>query len=103
MEPIADRVRKRREVFGDLKSYLAGIKRAVLEIDPDSRVYIFGSVSRNEGLLASDIDILIVSVIRPDVMISNLWMKGFSEPFEFHVRTKEQSEPYFRIEGIKEI
>ena len=35
--------------------------------------------------LSSDIDLLVVTDLKPEVVIAELWKKGVKEPFEIHV------------------
>jgi predicted nucleotidyltransferase len=91
----------KRDIFGDLQHYLAKIKEVVLNADPNSRVYLFGSVSTGNYNMASDIDILIVTSVDRDRIDKALEKENLGFPFEFHIRSKETAEPYFKY--IKEI
>jgi len=60
-ELILKEVERRRRVFSRLWEYLAAIREAVRELDPDAEVYLFGSVARGEARPDSDVDVLVVS------------------------------------------
>jgi len=96
--------KRRREVFANILSYLNKIKEIVSRIDPNGRVYLFGSTVRREYTLSSDIDVLIVTEANPSIVISSLWREGLDEPFEFHVINNEQFKTYrLLIQDISEI
>ncbi|MGC8514658.1 MAG: nucleotidyltransferase domain-containing protein [Thermoplasmata archaeon] len=96
-----ENARLKREVFGDLQHYLAKIKKVVSNADPNSSVYLFGSVATGKYNMASDIDILIVTSIDRDTIQKALDEENLGFPFEFHIRNKKTAEPYFS--HIKEI
>ena len=81
---------KRRRIFNELDKYLEWVKSEVKSIDPDAEVYLFGSVLRGEHLLSSDIDILVVTELKPGYVISELWRRGVKEPFEIHIASREE-------------
>ena len=85
----------KREVFSNLQYYLAKIKKAVLNVDQDSRVYLFGSVATGNYNMASDIDILIVSSRDRNIIQNALDRENLGFPFEFHIRNGKTAEPYF--------
>ena len=85
----------KREVFSNLQYYLAKIKKAVLNVDQDSRVYLFGSVATGNYNMASDIDILIVSSRDRNIIQNALDGENLGFPFEFHIRNGKTAEPYF--------
>lgn len=66
------------------------------ELDKGAEVYLFGSVAEGRHLLSSDIDILVVTEIPPEVVISTLWKKGVEDPFEIHVISGNDLEVYRR-------
>ena len=84
----------KREVFSNLH-YLAKIKKAVLHVEQDSRVYLFGSVAAGNYNTASDIDILIVSSRDRNIIQNALDRENLGFPFEFHIRNEKTAEPYF--------
>ena len=76
---------KRREIFENLDKYLCRIYRLLKTLDPSMEAYLFGSVAENRYLYSSDIDILVVTDLRPGIVLSYLWRNGIEEPFEIHV------------------
>ncbi|QRF75079.1 Nucleotidyltransferase domain protein [Thermoplasmatales archaeon] len=103
MESIAKRAIRRKWVFENLQYHLKGIKAVALKLDESAKVFIFGSVAKSGYLLSSDIDILIITDIAPEVVISSLWKEGFSDPFEFHVRNKQFAALYRKEYGLTEV
>jgi predicted nucleotidyltransferase len=55
---------------------------------------LFGSAAEGRALLASDIDVLVVTGLRPSMVMVRLWLSGFKEPFEIHVAGREEAELY---------
>ncbi|QOJ79737.1 nucleotidyltransferase domain-containing protein [Infirmifilum lucidum] len=73
-------------------------------LDSNGKLFLFGSTSRGENTLASDIDILILTSLDPSFVIANLRKAGFDDPFEFHVVDNSRFELYKRfIKDLKEI
>ncbi len=67
----------------------------VKQIDENAEVYLFGSVAMGEHLYSSDIDILVVTDLKPALIISRLWEKGIKNPpFEIHVCTPRELQLY---------
>ncbi len=86
--------KRRRMLFKKLDQYLCLIYTVVKKIDPLAKVYLFGSVAQGTYLLSSDIDILIISRVKPEIIISRLWREGIEDPFEIHVVSPEYEELY---------
>lgn len=99
---IINEAKQRREIFNNLPKHLKEIKKFLKGLDEDCRVFLFGSVARGEHTLVSDVDVLILTKLKPNFIISELRKKGFREPFEFHVVDKERFEIYKRF-GLKEV
>jgi len=103
MEFLKERYERRKKYFKNLEKYLKEIKKIVLEKVPDAKIYLFGSVLReNYSIGLSDIDIAIVSERFKDrnlklEIFGMLLKKYFDSPFEFHILTKEQWEFYKRF------
>ena len=76
---------RRQEIFKNLNKYLRIIKSTVEKLDENAEVYLFGSVAEGKHLYSSDIDVLVVTVLDPAVVISELWKRGIKDPFEIHV------------------
>jgi predicted nucleotidyltransferase len=91
----------KKDVFNNLHYYLAKIKESILSVDENSKVYLFGSVVTGNYNMASDIDILIVTSVDRNIIQNALDKENLGFPFEFHIRTEETAEPYFR--HIKDI
>ncbi|MEM3404556.1 MAG: nucleotidyltransferase domain-containing protein [Nitrososphaeria archaeon] len=104
-ENILIREAKRRgKIFKNLSSNLEQLKAFLKEFDKDCRVFLFGSVAKNDYVLASDIDILIETQLKPNEVIKILRDTGFDEPFEFHVVNRKEFEVYkCFVRELKEI
>ncbi len=94
-------IKLKKDVFNNLHYYLAKIKESILSVDENSKVYLFGSVVTGNYNMASDIDILIVTSVDRNIIQNALDKENLGFPFEFHIRTEETAEPYFR--HIKDI
>lgn len=95
-ELLIKEAKRRAEVFKNLREYLEVIVCTIKELDKNSEIYIFGSVAEGRYLLSSDIDVLIVTNLKPSEVLSLLWEKGIKDPFEIHVVTKDGLELYRR-------
>ena len=89
-------IKLKKDVFNNLHYYLAKIKESILSADQNSKVYLFGSVVTGNYNMASDIDILIVISVDRNIIQNALDKENLGFPFEFHIRTEKESEPYFR-------
>lgn len=94
---------RREEVLSNLSLYLAKIKEAVLELDPQAEVYLFGSFAKGTARPDSDVDILVVSDKYGSSLgkIAELLVHvekrlGFAGVFEIHVATREQYETWYK-------
>ncbi len=95
---------KKEEVFKNLPKLLKEIKKILNKMDKESKIFIFGSVAKNEHVLISDIDVLILTKLKPNEVIAKLRKEGFDEPFEFHVMDEERFRFYKQfIKELKEI
>ena len=78
---------------------------------PDVKVFLFGSVLKNEQTPSSDIDLLIFSEKMPKklskrnrIKVKILKEVGFFSPFELHLVDKEEFEFYKKfIDKMKEV
>lgn len=104
-ERLLIREAKRREnIFKNLPIYLERLKNEMKKMDKKSRVFLFGSVARGEYALTSDIDIIILTDLRPEEVIAKLRQAGFDEPFEFHVVDRKRFEIYsYFVRDLKEL
>ena len=91
---------RRKWIFSHISENLEGIRNAVLKLDNDAKFYLFGSVTAGTSILSSDIDILIITELRVEAVISELWKRGFSDPFEFHVRSQDYFVLYRNVENL---
>lgn len=95
---------RREEVFKNLPKLLKEIKKILNEMDKESRVFLFGSVVKDEYVLISDIDVLILTKLKPNEVIAKLRKEKFDEPFEFHVVDEKRFKLYKKfIKDLKEI
>ena len=79
---------RRQQIFKNLDKYLAIIKTTVKQFDKNAEIYLFGSVAEGKHLYSSDIDILIVTNLKPAFIMDKLWEKNIKNPpFEIHVCT----------------
>lgn len=85
----------KKEVFTNLQYYLTKVRKVISNVDPNANVYLFGSIATGNYNMASDIDILIVTSVERKIIQSSLDREGLGFPFEFHIRTEKESEPYF--------
>jgi predicted nucleotidyltransferase len=85
---------KRQEAFRNLPKYLKLIKETVRKLDSEAQTYMFGSVAEKENNYSSDIDILIITMLHPAKIHSELWKAGIKEPFEIHVELPEKTTFY---------
>ena len=87
---------KRQEVFRNLEEYLKTIKKTVRKLDPEAETFMFGSVAEKKHNYSSDIDILIITKLKPAKIHAELWKAGIKEPFEIHVQSREKAQFYKR-------
>jgi predicted nucleotidyltransferase len=91
---------QRRPDLYYLRNYLEVAKRVkdvVHSIDPNARVYVFGSVVRGDYTASSDIDLLVVtsnSKLKYDIMVAVY--KEVDVPVELHVTTPEVFERWYK-------
>ncbi len=70
----------------------------VSALDPEAEIYLFGSVAEGRYTYSSDIDILIITELKPSIVITELWKAGIEDPFEIHVHKKKHL-PIFTRKG----
>jgi predicted nucleotidyltransferase len=74
------------------------VKSIVHEIDPNARVYVFGSVVRSESTGMSDIDIMVVTGMierKYDIMVK-VYKVLEDESVELHVITGKMLDTWYR-------
>lgn len=86
---LIEEAKRRATIFSKLTYYLKIIVNTAKRLDSNAEVYLFGSVALGNYLLSSDIDILIVTNLLPELVISKLWEEGIEDPFEIHVINKD--------------
>lgn len=91
---LIEEAKRKEEVFRRLNHYLKKLKKTVSEMDPSGRAFLFGSAMRGEYALTSDVDVLILTNLKPAKVIARLREEGFDEPFEFHVVNEREFETY---------
>jgi|YelNatPaOPRAMG01_1025707.scaffolds.fasta_scaffold122323_2 predicted nucleotidyltransferase len=85
---------KRQKAFKNLEKNLQTIKKTVNKLDPNAEIYLFGSVAEKRHNYSSDIDILIITTVKPAIVHAELWKSGIKEPFEIHVHSPEKAAFY---------
>lgn len=91
---------QRRPDLYYLRNYLEIAKRVkdvVHSIDPNARVYVFGSVVRGDYTASSDIDLLVVTLntkLKYDIMVAVY--KEVEAPVELHVTTPDVFERWYK-------
>ncbi len=99
----AELYKRRKDAFDNIDKNLENIVKLIKSSDKNSELYLFGSVLQSNFNYASDIDILIITENK-NVIYDVLWKNDYSDPYEFHVRTREESKYYFKhIKKIKNI
>jgi len=83
-----------------LKNYLdvaKKVKKLVQSLDPDAKVYVFGSVARGKFTAASDIDILVITnkpQLKYEMMVHVY--KELEAPIELHITTPKGFEKWYK-------
>jgi len=90
-------------MFENLEKHLRTIVETVRQLDGNARVYLFGSVAEGRYTLSSDIDVLIVTRVKPAEVIAALWRRGVEDPFEIHVVNEDTLEVYRRRAKLIEV
>lgn len=97
---LIERAKEEEIYFKNYLQYARKIKKEVEKSLGKARVFVFGSILRNEP--ARDIDVLIVSkkLAGPDQkrrIRTKIWKKiGTFSPFEFHLITPEEYQNWYR-------
>ncbi len=98
-------------ILGDLRRWrdiARKVKEIVKRVDPDARVYVFGSVVRGDFTAASDIDILVVTNdLRKKYEVMVEVYREVDAPVELHVVTEDLMKRWYlrfiRKEEIVEV
>ncbi len=100
---FANLYKKRRGIFNNLDYNINTLVNIIKREDQNSEIYLFGSVLSNNYNMSSDIDILIITNNKEKIM-KLLWDNSYDEPFEFHIKNKDEAKIYFRhIKNIKKL
>lgn len=86
-----------REYLRDYMKVANEVKKIIHEIDPNSRVYVFGSVVKGRYTASSDIDILVITekIEERFKMMVEVY-KRIEAPVELHMTTPELFERWYR-------
>ena len=103
--------KEEEKYFKNYSSYARKIAIMARESLPDVKVFLFGSVLKNEQTPSSDIDLLVFSKKMPPrlskrnrIKVKILKEVGFFSPFELHLVDKEEFEFYKKfIDKMKEV
>jgi hypothetical protein len=99
---LVEKALKRQKAFKNLHKNLQTIKKTVKKLDPSAEIYLFGSVAEKRHNYSSDIDILVITKLKPAKIHAELWKSGIREPFEIHIQPKEKIHFYQkRVKLIK--
>ncbi|MCI4461727.1 MAG: nucleotidyltransferase domain-containing protein [Thermogladius sp.] len=80
------------------RSVAGKVKEIVVRIDPDARVYVFGSVVRGRYTAFSDIDLLVVTEkisLKYDMMVP-VYIELLDALIQLHVATPEAYERWYK-------
>ncbi len=83
---------QRQEAFRNLPEHLRTIKTTVQRLDAQAEIYLFGSVAEEKHSYSSDIDVLVITNLKPATVHAQLWKAKIKEPFEIHVHTRKEAE-----------
>nr|BAJ49406.1 DNA polymerase beta domain protein region [Candidatus Caldarchaeum subterraneum] len=88
-ERLLEYMRRYREVGAE-------VKRILRKIDPDVRVFVFGSVVRGRYTAASDIDILVVTddLSKKYEMMVEVY-RSVEAPVELHITTPQKYRSWY--------
>ncbi|MBS7606162.1 MAG: nucleotidyltransferase domain-containing protein [Candidatus Bathyarchaeia archaeon] len=87
----------KNEEYRNYLKVVKKVKEIVHNIDPNARIFVFGSVIRGTATAMSDIDILVVTKMierKYDIMVKVY--KAVEENVELHVVTEEVLERWYR-------
>ncbi|BDB99743.1 nucleotidyltransferase domain-containing protein [Saccharolobus caldissimus] len=104
-------VKRKFEHLRKWREYAEIIAKASKDIDPNSKVYVFGGVAENRVTVLSDIDILIVSEVKESFKFKlevfkrafDIYGLPFDAPVELHVTDKEGFKSYLKYSKVIEI
>lgn len=86
-----------REYLKDYMKVAKGVKEIIHEIDPDARIYVFGSIVKGRYTAVSDIDILVITErIEQRFRMKVEVYKRVEAPIELHVTTSEKFDRWYK-------
>ncbi len=98
---LIERTQREEKYFKNYLQYAKEIKAAAEEVLSKLKVYVFGSILRNDKVVR-DIDILIIAPELDDPekradILASIWRKiGTLHPFEIHLITPEQYSGWYK-------
>ena len=97
-----------RDLLKKYKEIATLVKKIVKKIDPDAKVYVFGSVVKGKFTGGSDIDILIVSEkVDKKHEIAVAVYKNIEAPIELHIVTEKVLKNWYlrfiKLDELQEI
>lgn len=102
---ISEIIIERSRMLKDWERYVRIIASAAKEILPNAKVYVFGSAVSGKAVASSDVDLLIVVQQNFESYLERAKIKALIEeksslphyhPFEIHLVTEDEAEPYLR-------
>jgi hypothetical protein len=102
---------ERQKYLDNIEYYLKQIKESAEELDPDSKVIVFGSFVKDNMKIDSDVDVLVITYLAGDtedrikVRMAVAGDIGVYSPFEFHIATWEEYTNWYKdlIDESREI
>ncbi len=95
---MSNQYRSNLDYLRNYRSVAGKVKEIVGRIDPDAKVYVFGSVVRERYTAFSDIDILVVTEkisLKYDMMVA-VYKELLDAPIQLHVATPEAYERWYK-------
>jgi len=102
-DPIVAEALRRREILDNLQTYLRRLKETALKVDPEAKIYLFGSVAEGKHTYSSDVDVLIITERDRLEMFRALLAEEFIKFFEIHVRNPKEAWWYRRMTKLVEV
>lgn len=102
-------IKQRNEMLKNNKKYLKEIYTSIKKVLPDSHVYLFGSILKDQLVGGSDIDILIIADVPKKHMkraeliveIEKDASLPYIHPFEFHLITQAEFNEWNSIYNLE--
>lgn len=96
---------RRLRMLREWRLWVERIANVAKELIPDAEVYVIGSVVKGDYVGGSDVDVLIISPNTPKGPLEKARIKALIEdrlnlpyyhPFEIHILTPKEAQPYLR-------